>query len=120
MNSGPDETPPDAGAAETDASGPTEGVTRVLFVDDEPGAADLAATHVERLVDGIETITRTSPDEALDAVRSERVDCVVSDFDMPGADGLELLESVRELDPGIPFVLFTGKGSEEIASEAIS
>ncbi|ELZ51987.1 multi-sensor signal transduction histidine kinase [Halorubrum distributum JCM 9100] len=120
MNSGPDETPPDAGAAETDASGPTEGATRVLFVDDEPGAADLAATHVERLVDGIETITRTSPDEALDAVRSERVDCVVSDFDMPGADGLELLESVRELGPGIPFVLFTGKGSEEIASEAIS
>ena len=120
MNSGPDDPPPDAGAAENDASGPTGGATRVLFVDDEPGAADLAATHVERFVAGVETVTRLSPDEALDVVRSERVDCVVSDFDMPGSDGLELLESVRDIDPGLPFVLFTGKGSEEIASEAIS
>ncbi|SFR50552.1 hybrid sensor histidine kinase/response regulator [Halorubrum sodomense] len=121
MNSGPDDPPPDAGAAAGDVTGPTDGAaSRVLFVDDEPGAADLAATHVERLVDGIETVTRLSPDEALDVVREGRVDCVVSDFDMPGADGLELLESVREIDSGLPFVLFTGKGSEEIASEAIS
>jgi signal transduction histidine kinase/FixJ family two-component response regulator len=96
------------------------GPRRVLFVDDEPGAADLAATHVERLVGGVETVTFTSPDDALEAVETDRIDCVVSDFDMPGSDGLELLADVREIDPGIPFVLFTGKGSEEIASEAIS
>ncbi|MFC7186340.1 GAF domain-containing protein [Halorubrum yunnanense] len=96
------------------------GPRRVLFVDDEPGAADLAATHVERLVDGIETVTYTAPDDALAAVEAGRVDCVVSDFDMPGSDGLELLTDVRAVDPGVPFVLFTGKGSEEIASEAIS
>ena len=121
MNSGSDDPPGDAGGVTADASGPAgDGADRVLFVDDEPGAADLAATHVERLVDGIGTITRTSPDEALDVVRRGGVDCVVSDFDMPGADGLELLESVRRADPGLPFVLFTGKGSEEIASEAIS
>ena len=121
MNSGPDDPPPDAGAAENDASGPSDdGASRVLFVDDEPGAADLAATHVERLLNGVETVTRMSPDEAMDVVREERVDCVVSDFDMPKTDGLQLLESVRELDSGLPFVLFTGKGSEEIASEAVS
>ena len=122
MSPAPDDPPPDPGADASDASGPPGdgGASRVLFVDDEPGAADLAATHVERLVDGIETVTRLSPDEALDVVREGRVDCVVSDFDMPGADGLELLESIRDLDPGLPFVLFTGKGSEEIASDAIS
>ncbi|GAB7009334.1 GAF domain-containing protein [Halorubrum trueperi] len=96
------------------------GPRRVLFVDDEPGAADLAATHVDRLVNGVETITRTAPDDALAVVREERVDCVVSDYDMPGRDGLEFLADVRTVDPGLPFVLFTGKGSEEIASEAIS
>ncbi|WP_144797203.1 hybrid sensor histidine kinase/response regulator [Halorubrum depositum] len=96
------------------------GPRRVLFVDDEPGAADLAAIHVERLLDGIETVTYTTPEDALAAVETDRVDCVVSDFDMPGSDGLELLTDVRAVDPGIPFVLFTGKGSEEIASEAIS
>ncbi|PHQ40309.1 histidine kinase [Halorubrum persicum] len=96
------------------------GPRRVLLVDDEPGAADLAATHVERLLDGVETVTRTSPTEALDVVREERVDCVVSDYNMPGTHGLELLEQARAIDPGLPFVLFTGRGSEEIASEAIS
>ncbi|QUO46622.1 hybrid sensor histidine kinase/response regulator [Halorubrum ruber] len=122
MSPAPDDPPPDPGADANDSSGPPGdgGASRVLFVDDEPGAADLAATHVERLVDGIETVTRLSPDEALDVVREGRVDCVVSDFDMPGADGLELLESIRDIDPGLPFVLFTGKGSEEIASDAIS
>ena len=96
------------------------GPRRVLLVDDEPGAADLAATHVERLVDGVETVTRTSPADALAVVREQRVDCVVSDYNMPESDGLELLEDVRTVDPGLPFVLFTGRGSEEIASEAIS
>jgi PAS domain S-box-containing protein len=96
------------------------GPRRVLFVDDEPGAADLAAVHVDRLVDGVETVTYTDPGDALAAIESDRVDCVVSDFDMPGTDGLELLTDARAVDPGLPFVLFTGKGSEEIASEAIS
>ncbi len=39
---------------------------------------------------------------------------------MPGLDGLAVLERVRETHPEIPFILFTGKGSEEIASEAIT
>ena len=105
-----------AGGPEADEHAPC----RVLFVDDEPGAADLAAVNVERLVDDVEAVTRTVPDEALAVVREGPVDCVVSDFDMPGSDGLELLADVRRLDPTLPFVLFTGKGSEEIASEAIS
>ncbi len=121
MDTAPGEAGDDAVAAAFGGSEPAGGgPRRVLFVDDEPGAADLAATHVERLVDGIETVTHTAPADALAAVETERVDCVVSDFDMPGSDGLELLTAVREVDPGMPFVLFTGKGSEEIASEAIS
>jgi signal transduction histidine kinase/CheY-like chemotaxis protein len=121
MSSGPDHPPADADSAEAGGSGAGgDEPGRVLFVDDEPGAADLAATHVERLVDGIETVTRVSPDEALAVVQTEGVDCVVSDFDMPGSNGLEFLAAVREVDPGLPFVLFTGKGSEEIASEAIT
>ncbi|WP_048076590.1 GAF domain-containing protein, partial [Halorubrum sp. AJ67] len=121
MNAGPDDSSAETDSAASGASGASgDGPRRVLLVDDEPGAADLAATHVERLVDDIETVIRLSPDEGLDVVRKECVDCVVSDFDMPGSNGLEFLESVRSIDPGLPFVLFTGKGSEEIASDAIS
>ncbi|PSQ55941.1 histidine kinase [Halobacteriales archaeon SW_8_68_21] len=121
MSSDPDGPSAAIDPAAADASGSSGDAPRcVLFVDDEPGAADLAATHVERLVDNVETVTRLSPKEGLDVVRTGRVDCVVSDFDMPGCDGLELLEAVRSIDPQLPFVLFTGKGSEEIASDAIS
>ncbi|ELZ45969.1 multi-sensor signal transduction histidine kinase, partial [Halorubrum coriense DSM 10284] len=121
MNTGPDDPSPRSDSEASERSGPTgDTATRVLFVDDEPGAADLAATHVERLLDGVEPVTRLSPDEALDVVRGGSIDCVVSDFDMPGHNGLEFLDSVRGVDPDVPFVLFTGKGSEEIASEAIS
>ncbi|ELZ61610.1 response regulator receiver modulated GAF sensor protein [Halorubrum hochstenium ATCC 700873] len=121
MNAGPDNPSEKPDSVASDASGTSgDGPRRVLFVDDEPGAADLAATHVERLVDDIETVTRLSPEEALSVVRSQSVDCVVSDFDMPGSNGLEFLEDVRAVDSGLPFVLFTGKGSEEIASEAIT
>ncbi|GAA0523546.1 Histidine kinase-, DNA gyrase B-, and HSP90-like ATPase [Halorubrum aquaticum] len=92
----------------------------VLVVDDEPGAADLAATYLERLLDEVETVTVTSPAAALERLRERRIDCVVSDHDMPESTGLELLETVRSEVGDVPFVLFTGKGSEEIASEAIS
>ncbi|MFW5919455.1 MAG: response regulator [Halanaeroarchaeum sp.] len=92
----------------------------VLHVDDDPAMADLTATSLRRVNDDIEVRTATSGQEALETIETERVDCVVSDYDMPGMDGLALLEAVRGIDPDLPFVLFTGKGSEEIASEAIT
>jgi DNA-binding NtrC family response regulator len=45
---------------------------------------------------------------------------IISDYDMPGMDGLEFLRTVRETRPDLPFILFTGKGSEAVASEAIA
>ena len=97
-----------------------ESVVRVLHVDDEPAFLDLVATYLERTDDAFEIRSETDVDAALDAIESEPIDCVVSDYEMPGTDGLAFLERVRERDPTVPFVLFTGKGSEEIASEAIS
>jgi PAS domain S-box-containing protein len=90
----------------------------VLHVDDDADFAELTAAFLGR---EFEVETATSAAEALDRLRDAADhDCVVSDYDMPGRDGLAFLEEVRELDPEMPFVLFTGKGSEEVASEAIS
>jgi len=95
---------------------------RVLHVDDEPSFLDLAATYLERLDADFHVRSETDVEAALDVLGddTERIDCIVSDYEMPGADGLAFLERVRDRGFEVPFVLFTGKGSEEIASEAIS
>ena len=93
---------------------------RVLHVDDEPDLADVAATFLEREDERFRIDTATGAEEALDALAGRDVDCIVSDYDMPGRNGIDLLETVREDHPDLPFILFTGKGSEEVASEAIS
>jgi CheY-like chemotaxis protein len=94
---------------------------RILVVDDEPGLADLAAEYLERVDGDLSIATATSATDALALVRDDgEFDCVVSDYNMPELNGLELLEATREAYPSLPFVLYTGRGSEEIASEAIS
>lgn len=92
----------------------------ILHIDDKPTLADLVATFLQRERDAFEVITETDPREGLDRLAGIEADCIVCDYDMPELDGLAVLEAVRERDPDLPFVLFTGKGSEEIASEAIS
>jgi PAS domain S-box-containing protein len=96
-----------------------ERAVTVLCVDDDEAFLDLAAEMLAR-EPGIETTTASRGRDALDVLAETHVDCVVSDYDMPGMSGLELLDAVRDRHPDLPFVLFTGKGSEEIATEAIS
>ena len=93
---------------------------RVLHVDDEPGVAELAAEFLERQDDRFSMETAADVDEAQDRLTAGGFDCVVSDYDMPGMNGIEFLTAIREERPEFPFILFTGKGSEEIASDAIS
>ncbi|MFB6102379.1 MAG: response regulator [Haloplanus sp.] len=96
-------------------SPPTDG--RVLVVDDEPDVAETTALMLQNR--GLEAVTEMSAPAALDRL-DDRIACVVSDYQMPRMDGLELFERVRDRCPDMPFVLFTGRGSEEVASEAIA
>ncbi|PSP74481.1 hypothetical protein BRC86_05700 [Halobacteriales archaeon QS_3_64_16] len=101
-------------------SGSGSAPVRILHVDDEPDFADLAATFIERERQGFEVHTARSPTEGFAILAEEPIECIVSDYDMPETNGLEFLETIREDHPNLPFILFTGKGSEEIASEAIT
>jgi len=93
---------------------------RLLHVDDDRDIVELTADFLERESDDITVLTETSVRDGLDRLAGEPIDCIVSDYDMPGRNGLEFLERVRAEHGDVPFILFTGKGSEEIASDAIS
>ncbi len=93
---------------------------RVLHVDDDPDFAEIATDFLEREDERFDIQTATNASEGLDRLAQRDFDCVVSDYDMPGQNGLELLKAVRDKYPDLPFILYTGKGSESIASEAIS
>ncbi|WP_123532953.1 GAF domain-containing protein [Halosimplex salinum] len=93
---------------------------RVLHVDDDTDLAAVTSRHLELESDRLSVVTVDAPETALERIRTEQFDCVVSDYQMPGMDGLALLEAVRAEYPDLPFVLYTGKGSEEVASDAIA
>ncbi|WP_336336779.1 PAS domain S-box protein [Haloarcula brevis] len=98
----------------------TRDTIRLLHVDDEPDFAATAAAFLERESDRFSVETASNADEALAWLDAATFDCIVSDYDMPGRNGIEFLEAVREEYPDLPLILFTGKGSEEVASDAIS
>jgi PAS domain S-box-containing protein len=91
----------------------------LLHVDDDDGFRGLLRDFFEREFDDIGVVSASSGDDALARLAREDVDCVVSDYEMPGTTGLELLATVRDQWPDLPFVLFTGRGDEETAIDAI-
>ncbi|WP_435362637.1 PAS domain S-box protein [Haloarchaeobius sp. DYHT-AS-18] len=104
--------------------GAVDGLARrtipVLHVDDDPQLVSLVSTFLERTSDRLEVTSATSAEEGLELLRDGTFECVVSDYQMPEMNGLAFLAAVRDTSPDLPFILFTGKGSEEIASDAIT
>lgn len=91
---------------------------QVLVVDDEPVLVDIAQRFLER--NNFYTDCAYSADEALHKIGQYPYDAVVSDYQMPGKDGIELLKRVRAVNPALPFILFTGRSREEIAIQALN
>lgn len=92
----------------------------LLCVDDDTEFLDLTTTVLQRKLPAATIHTATHVTDAERLIEMEPITCVVSDYEMPDQNGLEFLHTVRETHPDLPFILFTGRGSEEIASEAIS
>jgi len=92
----------------------------VLHVDDNLNFTELIVNRLEHKSDQITVQTAATSKEALSILTTDPIDCILSDYDMPAQNGLEFLETIREEYPDLPFILYTARGSEEIASEAIS
>ncbi len=94
---------------------------KVLLVDDEPDFLEQAKIFLKKEKEQLEIETATSANEGLELLEENDYGIIVSDYQMPGMDGLGFLETVREeRNDDIPFIIFTGKGREEVAMEALN
>lgn len=106
------------GLARTSAG--TPGGSRVLLIDDEEGIRDTLQALVESL--GHSCRIATNGDEALDVLRDEIADIVISDMVMPGKDGIQTCIAIRRLFPDTKIIAMSGKaggGSSLAAAERL-
>ena len=92
----------------------------VLYVDDEGDILEAIQELLEAKIPGVRVLTAASGREALEVLERERIDLVVSDFKMPGMDGIEFLFQARRAHPNIPRVMFTAFQSEDLARRALA
>lgn len=90
---------------------------KVILVDDEKEVLQAWAQTLE--LEGYEVLTLDRPMPLLDRLSSQWPGIVLTDVKMPGMTGLDLLDRVREVDPELPVVLFTGHGDISMAIQAI-
>ncbi|WP_317137589.1 response regulator [Methanochimaera problematica] len=98
---------------------PEESTISVLYVDDEPMLLDIGKIYIEK--SGNFNVTKAQNANAgIDLLKDKSFDCIISDYQMPGMDGIEFLKQIRNKGNNTPFIIFTGKGREEIVIEAIN
>ena len=96
-----------------------EDFVHVLHVDDDSGLLEVAKQILE--IEGqFKVESELSVDEALERLRREEFDVIVSDYEMPEKNGLEFLKEIRSNTNYVPFILFTGKGREDVVIQALN
>ncbi|HYA78000.1 MAG TPA: response regulator, partial [Verrucomicrobiae bacterium] len=91
----------------------------VLHVDDDVAFLSMAKQCLEMQAD-IEVESVQSVQEALEMLKTKKFDVIVSDYQMNGKDGLEFLSEIKATGITIPFILFSGKGRDEVAVKALN
>jgi PAS domain S-box-containing protein len=93
------------------------GMIRVLYIDDEYLLLDLVKDSLS-IPDELAVETAISPQEGLAMLRQGEYDAIISDYQIPQMTGIQLLARVRSEGCDLPFILFTGRGREEVVIEA--
>jgi two-component system response regulator HydG len=89
----------------------------VLVVDDEPSNVTSLRKIFER--ESMRVLTANGAKEALDLARKHRIEVVLTDLMMPGANGVELMRALKEISPDTEVVLMTAYGTVETAVQAM-
>lgn len=93
---------------------------KVLFVDDNKLLRIQTKINLENSNQNFEVDTASNVDEALDQFDKEPYEAIISDYIMKDKDGLDLLEEIRKENEDLPFIMFTGRGDENVAQKALN
>ncbi|NHJ84890.1 MAG: PAS domain S-box protein [Asgard group archaeon] len=93
---------------------------KILLVDDEENLLEVSKVYLERINDKVHITTADSALTALGILEKEPFDIIISDYQMPKMDGLQFLSKLRSDGNDIPFIIFTGKGREEVVIQALN
>lgn len=93
---------------------------KILFVDDDEDIRKQAKMFIEKKENDIELEITRSYEEALDNLIKNDYDAIVSDYHMPKKNGIHLLKYRNEKYVNTPFLIFTGKGEEKVAMDALN
>ncbi len=92
---------------------------RILIVDDEPDMLVLLSMIIKGRTE-YEVVTTSNPVEALQWIKKDGFDLVITDLKMPGVDGMAILKGIRDRNSDIPVIMITAYGTIESATEAMS
>lgn len=92
---------------------------KILHVDDEKNQLEFTKLFLEQIEKDVVVDSVNNPEEALKRQEEENYDCIISDYKMMSMNGIELAQKVRKKSD-VPFILYTGHGSEEVAELAFS
>lgn len=90
-----------------------------LYVDDEKILLDITKKYLERSGE-FSVDTALSVEEAVSMMERKSYDAIISDYQMPKKDGIDFLSEIRGAGNDIPFILFTGRGREDVVIQAIN
>lgn len=93
---------------------------QALHVDDDLSIQNITKMLLQDIDSSLEIYNASSVDEALEKISAKNYDVIISDYEMPNKNGLDLLKKLKENNNQTPFILFTGKGREEIAVKALN
>lgn len=91
----------------------------LLYVDDEPDILTIGKRFLEKK-GGFTVHTSENVNDAITLLSERRFDAIISDYQMPVCDGIRFMQYLRERGDETPFIIFTGKGDEEVVIRALN
>ncbi len=96
-------------------------VIRVLHIDDEEDFLFLTKEFVEKMSEGeIQIESLRNPKEVFERIKDNNIDIIICDYLMEDLNGLDLLKQIKQREFQIPFIIFTGRGREEVVIDALN